>query len=458
MSFSSVESLQLAATNTFKFSKPTHCQTETFKHFRENKDILLNARTGSGKTLAYLIPLLESKGYGVVLTPTEQLSTQIRHVVKRLGGDILVGTPKYVKEYLARDKQKIRYLILDEADLIFMFNYYDDVMEIVKYTEDAQTVVVSATINKEILTMETSSQSQKQLKDFCNLMLKKPFIYKENDDANLLQHYEIKVLNKSELYLHLYFIYKLQLIAGKSLVFTNHVDEAYGLKVYLSRLGINVEILCPNFPINVRTATITQFNSTRKHQIMIVVDHFNNNEVLSRGIDFQRVVAVININVPNLENYRHRAGRTGRGKRTGICMTFTTELEELTEIKEFYNKQNTEMEQYTFDPTNLNALKYRHEDIYRSITKRWILEAKKLDLQAMLLKSKALQNKATDEQTEQPEEMKELHDALSKGKMNFQAKQSLKHVPTYLLPNSLKRPAKKPKRIAKKSKLDPLRF
>ena len=458
MSFSNVESLQLAITNVFKFSKPTHCQTETFKKFRENRDILLNARTGSGKTIAYLIPLLESKGYGVVLTPTEQLSTQISHVVKRLGGDILVGTPKFVKEYLQANPKTIKYLILDEADLIFMFNYYEDVMEIMKYTEDVQTVVVSATINKDILTMDATSDSQKHLKEFCTLMLKNPFIYKEKDDANLLQHYEINVKDQSQLYLHLYFIYKLKLIEGKSLVFTNHIDEAYGLKVYLSRLGINAEILCPHFPINVRTATITQFNNTRKHQVLIVVDHYNDNEVLSRGIDFQRVVAVLNLNVPNVENYRHRAGRTGRGKRTGICMTFTMSEDALTDIKAFYKKDNVDIEQYTFDNVNVNALKYRHEDIFRSVTKRWIQEAKKLDLQAMLLKSKALQNKATDEQTEQPQEIKELHDALSKGKMNFQAKQSLKHVPTYLLPNSLKRPARKPKRVAKKTKLDPLRF
>ena len=457
MSFSSVESLQLAITNTFKFSKPTHCQKETFNVFRENRDIVLNARTGSGKTLAYLIPLLESKGFGVILTPTEQLATQIKHIVKKFGGTILVGTPKAVKSELASNPQTIKHLILDEADLIFLFNYNDDVLDIIKYTEDCQTCIVSATIDKDIMTMESLTDSKKQLQEFCHLMLTNPYIYQEKEDDNLLQHYQIKVADKSELYLHLYFIYKLKLIDGKSLVFTNHIDEAYSLKVYLSRLAINADILCPHFPINVRTATITQFNSTRKAQILIVVDHYNDNEVLSRGIDFQRVVAVVNLNVPNVENYRHRAGRAGRGKRTGICMTFTTQTDDINDIAAFYKKENLEIDVYTFDSANINALKYRHEDIYRSVTKRWILEAKKLDLQAMLLKSKALQNKSVDEQSEKPHELKELHDALSKGKMNFQAKASLKHVPTYLLPNALKRTVKK-KRVVKKARCDPLKF
>eukprot|EP00834_Sanchytrium_tribonematis_P004252 NODE_199_length_13192_cov_0.539219.p3 type:complete len:475 gc:universal NODE_199_length_13192_cov_0.539219:10848-12272(+) len=455
--FSKVESIQLAITNKFKFAKPTHCQSETFKQFRAKKDILLNARTGSGKTLAYLIPLLESQGSKVILTPTEQLSTQIKHIVKRLQGeDVLVGTPKYVCEQLEKNPMKINHLILDEADLIFLFNYNQDVMNVAKYTENVQTVVVSATVPSAIMDMETSTESEKLLQDFCKLMLKNPYIFEEKEQETSLKHYQIKIEDKSDLYLHLYFIYKLKLISGKSLIFTNHIDDAYGVKVYFSRLGINADILCPTFPINVRTATITQFNSTNKAAILIVVDHFKDNEVLSRGIDFQRVVAVLNLNVPNIENYRHRAGRAGRAKRTGICMTFTTE--DLTEIKKYYEKENTIVENYEFNKEHVSALKYRHEDIFRSVTKRWILEAKKLDIQGMILKSKSLQSKTADEQTEQPNELKELNDALSKGKLHFQVKPSLKHVPGYLLPNKLKRPVKQSRKNHKKHKLDPLKF
>lgn len=49
-------------------------------------------------------------------------------------------------------------------------------------------------------------------------------------------------------------------------------------------------------------------------------------ELVSRGIDFKSVNLVISYDFPqSLENYLHRAGRTGRGGKGGDVITFFTQ-------------------------------------------------------------------------------------------------------------------------------------
>jgi superfamily II DNA/RNA helicase len=46
-------------------------------------------------------------------------------------------------------------------------------------------------------------------------------------------------------------------------------------------------------------------------------------DVAARGIDIPDITHVINYDLPqNYETYIHRIGRTGRGSKTGIALTF----------------------------------------------------------------------------------------------------------------------------------------
>merc|ERR1712137_1066310 len=69
-------------------------------------------------------------------------------------------------------------------------------------------------------------------------------------------------------------------------------------------------------------------------------------DLLARGIDVQQVSLVINYDLPpNLENYIHRIGRSGRFGRKGVSINFLTQddVRTLRAIEQFYNTQVEEM-------------------------------------------------------------------------------------------------------------------
>jgi translation initiation factor 4A len=71
-------------------------------------------------------------------------------------------------------------------------------------------------------------------------------------------------------------------------------------------------------------------------------------DLLSRGIDVQQLSLVINFDLPlQKETYIHRIGRSGRYGRKGVAINFVTErdLQDLNELKQFYNTNIEEMPQ-----------------------------------------------------------------------------------------------------------------
>ena len=75
-------------------------------------------------------------------------------------------------------------------------------------------------------------------------------------------------------------------------------------------------------------------------------------DLLSRGIDIQQLSLVINFDLPrSKETYIHRIGRSGRYGRKGVAINFVTErdMQNLEEIKTFYNTKIEEMPQNIVD-------------------------------------------------------------------------------------------------------------
>ena len=75
-------------------------------------------------------------------------------------------------------------------------------------------------------------------------------------------------------------------------------------------------------------------------------------DLLSRGIDIQQLSLVINFDLPrSKETYIHRIGRSGRYGRKGVAINFVTErdLENLENLKKFYNTKIEEMPQNIVD-------------------------------------------------------------------------------------------------------------
>src|SRR3989339_434893 len=167
-----------------KFTEPSEIQTKAIPLIMEGKDIIGGSATGSGKTFAFGAPIIEKiiPGEGIqalVLTPTRELAEQITKVLyhfsehKQLGvtavyggvginpqiedlknAEIVVGTPGRILDHLERrtiNLNKVKILVLDEADRMLDMGFQEDVEIIIRQCpSDRQTLLFSATISNDI--------------------------------------------------------------------------------------------------------------------------------------------------------------------------------------------------------------------------------------------------------------------------------------------------------------------
>jgi len=159
-----------------KFTEPTEIQEKAIPVVLTGKDVIIRSKTGSGKTAAYLLPVLNSveklKGKGVkaiIILPTRELALQTHRVASRLGkisgikstivyggasiirqveelpgSDIVIGTPGrildlYNQKYLKLDH--VKYLVLDEADLMLDMGFIDDIKKIISFTPEGRQTI-----------------------------------------------------------------------------------------------------------------------------------------------------------------------------------------------------------------------------------------------------------------------------------------------------------------------------
>ncbi|CCE93766.1 ATP-dependent DNA/RNA helicase TDEL_0G03990 [Torulaspora delbrueckii] len=521
---------------------------------QQKRDIIAKAATGSGKTLAYLIPVIQTildckkdesselgsnKTLGIVLVPTKELASQVSTVLEQLtlycskdvknlnassdmshavlssllleSPEIIIATPAKLLSLLetninAISLENLKFLVIDEVDLVLSFGYQDDLTKISEFLplqKSLQTFLMSATLNDDIQDLK---------KRFC----RSPAILKFNDDqitkddSKLLQYY-VKT-TEFDKFLLCYVIFKLGLIKGKSLIFVNNIDRGYRLKLVLEQFGIKSCILNSELPANSRQHIVDQFNKN-VYQLLIAtddteyireedeeekesevsedskeVDGKNNNKKIkrlqvkkdkeygvSRGVDFKNVACVLNFDLPTTaKSYVHRVGRTARAGKSGTAISFVVPLKEfgkhkpsmcptakrdekiLTRIIKQQSKLGLELQPYSFDNKQVEGFRYRLEDGFRAVTQVAVREARIKELKQELLASDKLKRHFE----ENPQELqslrhdKELHPA--------RVQQHLKRVPEYLLPDSVKQgkskkigfvPFHKPKKAHKKGKV-----
>ncbi len=172
----------LRALTKMGIETPTPIQEQAVPALLDGHDVIGQARTGSGKTLAFGIPAMELVDPSIkavqvlVLTPTRELATQVAEVFEKLvegrgitvgllfggraagpqrlmlrkGAQVIVGTPGRVLDMLNQGAlwlDKVRYLVLDEADEMLDRGFAPDVERILGRTTSArQTALFSATV------------------------------------------------------------------------------------------------------------------------------------------------------------------------------------------------------------------------------------------------------------------------------------------------------------------------
>ncbi|KAG0173712.1 hypothetical protein DFQ28_008304 [Apophysomyces sp. BC1034] len=100
----------------FGIDQPTEAQTQFIPAMRSGRDLLLRDRTGTGKTFGLALALTSLKR-SLYLAPNEELVSQVRHWIDRLGGSKelqqrLVNTPSQAMDM----DLNVNRIILDEAD------------------------------------------------------------------------------------------------------------------------------------------------------------------------------------------------------------------------------------------------------------------------------------------------------------------------------------------------------
>ncbi|KAJ8903941.1 hypothetical protein NDN08_000472 [Rhodosorus marinus] len=349
-------------------SSPTNVQAKLIPRVMEGtEDLVVASETGSGKTFAYALPVIqeflnnpasEVEARALVLVPTQELSAQlIRQVsmletdaeVATLGGDkfsvprgslIVCCTPRtFLDRAYAADFADIRWLIIDEADMLLEGSFRRDVEEILYKFRRPLSVSYKRKMKRSGAKSPTTSHPQPGQAQIIFLGATFPewvgdkvksvsrWIRRRYPDAvdvrtdlihkinPLLEEHWIDVKDDDPME-------KLAEVIrhgpdGQVLVFCNTADTALSVYGFLNKK--------PTFKNDVR---ITHKSLSWKDRL-VEIDCFREGEgrilvstdVAARGLDLgKNITHVVQYNFgTNVVSYLHRIGRTARAGRNGLA-------------------------------------------------------------------------------------------------------------------------------------------
>ncbi|KAL4952366.1 hypothetical protein BDW69DRAFT_185507 [Aspergillus filifer] len=342
------------------FESLTSIQAQAIPSIMSGRDVIGVAKTGSGKTMAFLIPMFRhikdqrpldnmEGPVGLIMTPTRELATQIHKDCKpflkalglravcayggapikdqiaelKRGAEIIVCTPGRMIDLLAANAgrvtnlRRVTYVVLDEADRMFDMGFEPQVMKILSNVRpDRQTVLFSATFprNMEALARKTLTKPIEIVVGGRSVVAPEITQIVEvcNDDK--------KFVRLLELLGNLYSTDENE--DARSLIFVDRQEAADTLLKELMRKGYPCMSIHGGKDQIDRDSTIEDFKAGI-FPVLIATS------VAARGLDVKQLKLVVNYDAPNhLEDYVHRAGRTGRAGNTGTAVTFLTEEQE----------------------------------------------------------------------------------------------------------------------------------
>lgn len=329
----------LSSILALEYHAMTPIQAHSLPVILAGKDLLAEAKTGTGKTAAFAIGLLhhlDVQTYAtqaLVLCPTRELADQVGKEIRRLaralpntkiltlcGGTplgpqlaslaihphVVVGTPGRILKHLQKGSlrlDRLRTLVLDEADRMLDMGFQDDLMHIIGMApKQRQTLLFSATIPDAVrdigATIQIDPVAVRLENQHDDKVLRQVFYEVEKGDRTktlvaLLQHYHPE----------------------SSLVFCNRKNQCQELADALSQQGFHVQALHGDIEQKQREQVLTQF-ANRSSSILIATD------VAARGLDIKELPAVFNFELsPDPEVHLHRIGRTSRAGHVGLAIS-----------------------------------------------------------------------------------------------------------------------------------------
>lgn len=341
------------------FVNPTEVQERSIPLILEGNDVVVRSKTGTGKTGAFLIPILNRIESGdiqssLVVVPTRELALQVFNVAKKMsagmdikttvvyggasietqikslrkGSNIIIGTPGRIIDLINRknlDFRKLRYLVLDEADIMLDMGFIEDIEYIISATpRKKQSMLFSATIPERIA------------------HLAKKYMYKpkhlsvgQNEEltVNTISHSYAIPLGSSKIGTLLAYIKEYS--PNKSIIFTETKRGADILYNFLNKQGYDVTVMHGDLTQAQREKSLLRFRNYT--QFLIATN------VAARGLDIPGISDIINFDAPTDPYvYVHRVGRTARMGVDGRAFTIVDKNEwDLVEMIE--NSANIRM-------------------------------------------------------------------------------------------------------------------
>jgi superfamily II DNA/RNA helicase len=222
--------------------------------------------------------------------------------------NFIIGTPGRIKDLTNRralNISRFNTIVLDEADRMLDMGFIDDIKFLIaQMPEQRQSLCFSATFPKEI-----EELVQKFLKNPIRISVKKT-----ESSANVDQDI-IKVSDSGK---------KLEILCdllakqnfNKVLIFGKTKFGVEKLSIALTKKGFKAASIHGDKSQSKRERALSYFRAD-KINILVATD------VAARGLDINDISHVINYDIPaTYEDYVHRIGRTGRGKKKGNAITF----------------------------------------------------------------------------------------------------------------------------------------
>lgn len=331
----------LKSINELGFTQPTPIQEQAIPVLISGtRDFVGLAQTGTGKTAAFGLPLLhlivpeERYPQALVVCPTRELCLQITsdlHQFKkhmkgvqteavyggasitmqirnlRMGTHIVAATPGRLIDLIERkaiDLEKVKYVILDEADEMLNMGFRDDIDFILSHTINRESLwLFSATMPPEVRAISKNyMESPKEI-----------VVGRKNSSNVNIDHqfYVTSAMHRYETLKRL-----IDFNPGMyGIIFTRTKADAQEISERLSKAGYDIEALHGDLTQQQRDKVMGRFRQ-KTLQLLIATD------VAARGIDVDGITHVINYELPDdMEVYTHRSGRTARAGRSGICIS-----------------------------------------------------------------------------------------------------------------------------------------
>ncbi|MDQ5901531.1 MAG: ATP-dependent helicase DeaD [Patescibacteria group bacterium] len=322
-----------------KFVTPTHIQDESIPFIIDGRDIVGLANTGTGKTGAFLLPLIDKvfkdkKQKVLILAPTRELAMQIDKEFRAfsygmriysamcVGGmpiwkqindlarnpNFIIGTPGRIKDLSERGKINygaINNIVLDEVDHMLDMGFVEPITEILNnLKKERQSLFFSATMPENI-------------KKLISKFTENPVIVEvaSKNNINNIDQDIIKVTESENKFPRLVELLK-EPGFDKVIIFIETKRGADKLSSDLFKEGFLVDSIHGDKRQGQRKRAIDSFDRN-KIKVLVATD------VAARGLDIDGITHVINYTVPGTnEDYTHRIGRTGRGGKKGVALTF----------------------------------------------------------------------------------------------------------------------------------------